>query len=217
MRSCRSFIQKVIFLFFVAAAACAQSPTDSSLLETAYTNHFFGFRYDISPSWTPQTEAAKQKFTELRRVRLNPNLDVPGSALDASGKKVFYNLLTLTRPIPASDGRSNRAVMGLLAEDVSFDPALASGKDVVLKLAGRLTAFHYVPAKDAVEIQIGGRTFFRQDLKQTASGSGAPHETLVFSVVRRYALGFVLIAPNQQVLESMVSGLNKLEFLRPAE
>jgi hypothetical protein len=203
---------------FACVSFCAAqdaSPADSSLLERAYTSHFFGFRYDISPSWTAQTEAAKRQFSELRRLRVNPNPDAPDSDLDPSGKQIFFNLLTLTRPIPVSGGRPSRAVIAVLAEQLPSTGDLPLARENLHQLTALLAKFHYLPMRDVEPVQIGGRPFIRQDLKRT--GSALPYQTLIYSVVRGYSLGIVLIAPNPHILEGMVNGLSKLQFLRPPE
>jgi hypothetical protein len=136
-----------------------------------------------------------------------------GKPADGAKPEKHYYLLTLYRNLPGegANGRS-RAIIEVVAEELPPHSEVTNGKDCVLKLAEHLKKAHYAPVGDPKEMQISKQSFFRQDLKGTNS-SGAPvFQSSIFAVTQGHALGFILVAPSQLVLNNMLGTLAKVEF-----
>lgn len=202
-----------IFLAVLLLSACclAQSttPYESSTEDNVYTNFFFRFRYSFSASWVPQPIDVAEKIQKAGQSRLSD--ENKEAIVYKEGK--HYSLLTLFRNLPGQGiNGSSRAIFQIYAESLSSHSEVTSGKEYVLQLTGHLKKAHYTPVSEPREIKIGGRIFYRQDLKGTNS-SGAPvFQSSLFTVTQGYALGFILISPTQQVLTNTLDTLNKVEF-----
>jgi hypothetical protein len=197
-----------LFLLVVLGLSLAQSasPGDGSIQGNAYTNFFFGLRFEFSPSWIPQAEAARQQLLESGWAKLLHGLNQPAA-------KSSQTLLMLSRTLPGgSGGEPNRAIIMLVAEDMSPDPEVKSGKEWVLKLAETAKRARYAPVGDPTELQIGGKIFFRQDLKGKSSSGEPVYQSAVFTTLRGYALGFLVVAPNQQMLKNSLASLGNVVF-----
>jgi hypothetical protein len=191
----------------VLCFAQSTSPNDGSVEDNVYTNFFFQLRYPFSASWVPLSDATSEQIHEAVQAHLGTN----SATLEAPAKG-SHTLLTLARNLPGSAGTHSRAIILLIADDVSSDAKVTSAKDCVVKLAERLKKAHYTAVKDPQEVQLSGRTFFRQDLKGTTSAGAPVYESVFFTLAKGYALGFILTAPNEQMRGSMVEGLGKVKF-----
>ena len=206
------FSARIFTIALLLSTAClAQSsvPTDSSTEDNVYTNFFFRFRYSFSVSWVPQPADAAEQLQKAGQVGLGDDGKKEGTR--KAGKS--YYLLTLFRNLPGQGiAGHNRAIISLIAEDVSSNPQITSGKDCVLQVAEHLKKAHYTPLGEPREMQISGRTFFRQDMKGTSSVGASVYQSAVFTLTGGYAVGFTLISPNQSMLTSMVGTLNTMKF-----
>lgn len=197
----------------LAAGPCiaqSASPDDGSTLDNVYTNFFFQFRYPFTASWVPQPASVVEELQQAGEARSGTAASSPGSP--ARDEKT-YHLLTLFRTIPGQGpaGRE-RAVISLTASDNSAHPEITSGKEAVLALAERLKARRYTVVGEPLEITISGQSFFRQDVKGVNSSGMVVYQSMVFTVVKGYSLGFVFISPSRKLLTSMVASLDKAKF-----
>jgi len=186
----------------------SRSPDDASTEDNVYTNFFFRFHYSFSASWVPQPADVAEQLQKAGQSRLDD-----GKQTDAAKVEKHYYLLTLFRNLPGQgvNGRS-RAIISLVADDVSAHPEATTGRECVLKLAEHLKKAHYAPVGEPQEVQIGGLTFFRQDLKGTSSAGAPVYQSAIFTVSKGYALGFMLISPSQSMLSNMAGTLDKVQF-----
>jgi hypothetical protein len=202
------FSARIILSTLLFSATCLgqyRSPADSATEGNVYTNFFFRFRYSFTSSWVPQAAGVAGDLPEAEQARLNED-----SGAQKAGK--FYYLLTLFRNLPGQGvAGHSRAVMSLVAEDVSSNPQIAGGKDCVLKLAQRMKKSRYVPVGEPEEMQIAGHTFFRQDMKGTLAGATV-YQTAIFTTSGGYAVGFLLTTPNQPLLTHMIGTVKALQF-----
>jgi hypothetical protein len=203
-----------IFLATLLLCACclaqSRNPYESSTEDNVYTNFFFRFHYSFTASWVAQsTDAAVEQLQRAGQVHLNEDRKEDGAR--KAGKP--YYLLTLLRNLPAhGDTSRSVAIISLVAEDVSSNPQITSGKDCVLKLAEHLKKARYTPVGEPAEMQISGRTFFRQDMKGTTSAGASVYQSVIFTLTGGYAVGFTLISPNRSMLTNMMSTLNTTQF-----
>ena len=192
-------------LFSVACLGQYRSPADSATEGTVYTNFFFRFRYSFTSSWVPQAANVAAELPDSEQARLNES-----TSTQKAGK--FYYLLTLFRNIPGQGvAGHSRAVISLVAEDISSNAQIAGGKDCVLKVAEHLKKSGYTAVGEPQEMQIGGHTFFRQDMKGTLAGAPV-YQSAIFTTSGGYAVGFLLITPNQPLLTHMVGTVKALQF-----
>jgi hypothetical protein len=182
------------------------SPRDSSLDANVYTNFFFRVRYPFSASWVPELATDK-----LRRVSPsclgNPN----DSGSDVPNKNL-YNLLTLERNFPGHGTiGDSKGTIWLIAENVSGEQTIASGKSCLEKLSARVQSDRLSPTRDIQEVKLSGMNFFRQDFAGVSHSGGPLQETAFFTLTRGYALGFILTGPNEQAMTNMLATLEKME------
>ena len=153
----------------------------------------------------PQAPNVAGELPEAEQPRLNED-----RGTQKAGR--LYYLLTLFRNLPGQGiAGHSRAVISLVAEDISSNSQIAGGKDCVLTLAERMKKSRYIPVGEPQEMQIGGHTFFRQDMKGTLAGSPV-YQTAIFTTSGGYAVGFLLITPNQPLLTHMVGTVKALQF-----
>ena len=200
----------IALLLCVCCLAQNHNPYESSIEDNVYTNFFFRFHYSFTASWVAQpVDTAAEQLQKAGQARLGDDGKEGGAR--KAGKS--YYLLTLFRNLPGH-GNTDRsqAIVSLVAEDVSSNPQITSSKDCVLKLAEHLKKAHYTPVGEPREIQISGRTFFRQDMKGTSSAGAPVYQSVVFTLTGGYAVGFTLISPNQSILTNMVGTLKTTQF-----
>jgi hypothetical protein len=201
--SARVFL--IALLFSATCLGQYRSPADSATEGNVYTNFFFRFRYAFTSSWVPQAATVAADLPEAEQARLNES-----GGTQKAGK--LYYLLTLFRNLPGQGvAGHSRAVISMIAEDVSSNTQISGGKDCVLKLAERMKKSRYTPVGGPQEMQIGGHTFFRQDMKGTLAGAPV-YQTAIFTTSGGYAVGFLLITPNQPLLTHMVGTVKGLQF-----
>lgn len=126
--------------------------------------------------------------------------------------KNLYNLLTLERNFPGHGGiKDFKGTIWLIAENVSGEPAITSGKACLEKLTARAQSNHLAPTRDVQEVKLAGANFFREDFAGVSPSGASMHETALFTLNKGYALGVVLTAPNEQTITNIVATLEKLE------
>jgi hypothetical protein len=190
-------------IFLLTAICSAQStPLESSIGANVYTNFFFRFRYEFTPSWVPQP------------VSMDPEMEKRDREGKAGAAKTpdSYVLLNLTRTLPdqGPNGRS-RAVISLTAEEVPPHSEIVDGQAALLKFTDNLKKQHYITIGKLQVLKIGGHDFFRQDMKGKSEGADV-YQSGVFTVLNGYAVGFLLTSPTQPLLDNMAATLNKIQF-----
>jgi hypothetical protein len=202
----RLILAIILLLVVVPSMGQSTSPLDSALEDNVYTNFFFRIRYPFSASWIPQSVAA------IDQIQTATQGCAGGNAVGASGSaKRSHNLLTLARNIPGQGlaGRS-RAIIVFKAEELASDSGISSGQDCAARLAERLKKDRFTAVGDAKEVQLSGVSFVRQDFKGTSSAGSPLYESAFFTVSKGYAVGFILVAPNEQMRGLMLETLGKL-------
>ncbi len=196
-------------LLCVSCLGQYRSPADSTIEGNVYTNFFLRFRYTFSSSWVPQAANVAEHLPKSQQARLSDD-DAGDETTRKAGKS--YHLLTLFRTLPGQGiAGHSRAIISLVAEDVSSNSQITSGKDCVLKLADHMKKARYTAVGDPQEIQIKGHTFFRQDMKGTSAGA-AVYQSGVCTLTGGYAVGFLMISPSQSLLTHMVGTASTVQF-----
>jgi hypothetical protein len=202
-----------IFLTALLLTACclgqSRSPDDGSTQDNVYTNFFFQLRYPFTASWVPQPPSAAEELQQAGEAKSESG-GTDGSP--ANAEKSYY-LLTLFRTIPGQGpaGRS-RAIITLVANDNASHPEITSGKEAVVLLTEKMKQRHYTPMGAPQELKLSGQSFFRQDMKATNSAGVPVYQSMVFTVTKGYALGFLLVSPTKPLLDSMLGTLDSFKF-----
>jgi hypothetical protein len=196
--------QSVLLGFLLVTAICsAQStPLESSIGANVYTNFFFRFRYEFTSSWVPQPVSMDREMEKRDREGKAGAAKTPNS----------YVLLNLTRTLPdqGPNGRSH-AVISFTAEEVPAHSEIVDGQAALLKFTDNLKKQRYITAGKLQVLKIGGRSFFRQDMKGKSEGADV-YQSGVFTVLNGYSVGFLLTSPTQSLLNNMTATLNKIQF-----
>ena len=205
------FSARIFLAVLLLSAYCLaqnRSPYESSTEGNVYTNFFFRFRYSFTASWVAQPMDVGERMQKGGQPLADDDKEV---IISKEGK--HYSLLTLSRSLPGQgvNGRSHATVQ-IVAEDLSSHREVNSGKECVLQMAEHLKKAHYTPVGEPKEVKIGGQTFFRQDLKGRDSSGTPVFQSSLFTVNRGYAVGFILVAPAQLMLNNMVETMDKVEF-----
>src|ERR1041384_943082 len=94
----RLHLQLAAMLLFAVSCFAQSTPLESSVGANVYTNFFFRFRYEFTPSWVPQP------------VSMDPEMEKRDREGKAGAAKTpdSYVLLNLTRTLPdqGPNGRS---------------------------------------------------------------------------------------------------------------
>jgi hypothetical protein len=200
------FSFRLLLAIVLMALPClgqSSSPDDSSIQDDVYTNFFFQFRYPFTASWVQQGPPAVKQIQSAHQISLGA---------EAAASSNFHYLLTLVRNMPGQGPGHGRAVMVLMAEDVSSDASIVSGKEFTEKFAERVKKEKYIAVGQPREAEFGGRTFFRQDFKGTSALGTPIYESAFFMLARGHALGFVLASPTEAMLNNMVTLIERVKF-----
>ena len=198
----RLYLNLAAILLFVLSCAAQSTPLESSIGANVYTNFFFRFRYEFTSSWVSQPVSMDSEMEKRNREGKAGAAKTPNS----------YQLLNLVRTLPSQgpNGRS-RAVIALTAEEVPAHSETASGQDILLQITEKWKKRSYKPLGKLEELTLGGRKFFRQDMKGKAEGAEV-YQSAIYTVDRGYAMGFLLTSPTQSLLTNMVATLDKIRF-----
>jgi hypothetical protein len=138
--------------------------------------------------------------------------DREGKLPDSAKAPKSFELLNLFRTLPGQgpNGRS-RALISLTAEEVPAHTEIVDGQAALLKFTDNLKKQRYTPVGKLQALEIGGHSFFRQDMKGRSEGADV-YQSGVFTVMNGYTVGFLLTSPTQTLLDNMAATLNKLQF-----
>jgi hypothetical protein len=182
------------------------SPDEASTESNVYTNFFFRFRLTYSPSWTPRAQLSQDE------IRLAGSVPFAARGPQAAGKG-FHNLLMLSRFMPGiGEGRGARATVLVIAEDISSDAEAVTLETCVDRFAERQKEAEFTPTGPPQEEKLGGRAFLRQDFRGKSPLGTPLYQGAFFILARGHALGFILTAPTEAMLESMVGTVRKVKF-----
>jgi hypothetical protein len=203
----------LVLALLLGGASCAfpqsMTPADSAISGNAYINYYFRFRYEFTASWIPLTNATTEQVHEFNLDRIATSCLHPDHDPRTIGAQ---DLLTLLRKLPKTMQYADRyAAILVVAEKLPPDSAIQSGTECSVKLTEYLEESGYSLLGKAAEMQIGEHSFTRRDLKGNLK-TGAVYESLIYTTIRGYALGIILVAPNQQMLETTANTLRSLSF-----
>ncbi len=166
-------------------------PDPGTISDNVYSNRFFDLTFEFPKGWIPHGEATKQHLMEIGKDKLVAA--VPGSeAAITSAEKRNYNLLTVFENELGTPGvRFFRSEI-LLAEDVSWAPGVKTGEDYLLDMLPLMKKEGYDRFSEIKQVEIGGRTFYREDLSKQAPNGIRVCQAYLATTVRGYALSLII-------------------------
>jgi TonB family protein len=196
---------KLVFLYFVVmafllsslaggqspgAAVSAPGPENGTIVSNTYANEFLGFWFPIPDGWQVNRESVG---TEREgEAKLTPGGGLELVVLDQHTAGPFRNRIVLS-------------ALDATGMSVTTQEYVSKFVGAQVKHEGRELV------RDATDVELGGKHFFRADYKQPFPG-GARSEAFVCTKLSGYFIGWTFVAGSPQELESLVNSLQRLSF-----
>ena len=184
------------------------SPTDGGLAGGEYTNRYFGFAFPVPKGWTVAPQEAVKETTRSGREMLAESADKRlKAALEEAEKKTHTLLLISEHPLEATVAFNANIIVA--AESVRRVRRMKTGADylnqmrTVMKLANTGSTSRGAPK----EMQLGGRTFYREQYV-----TGTVEQAYYVSILDGYAVAFIVSAENKDDLSRVEVALKDLRF-----
>lgn len=158
-------------------------PEGGILKNSTYSNQYFGFAYQLPPSW-------QQSFA--------------GPPPSDTG----YYVLAQFR-LPDTPAEMNKGTILISAADQFFATQKAdSPRDLLENMKARLNSVYQVEAPPR-EIKLGDRTYVRLDYNAPAAGL---HWSILATEIRCHIVEFVLTSRDPRLLESLIQSVNRMRW-----
>lgn len=214
MKRSLSLIAIFILLCFVAPVSNAQqasTPDDGSVADGVYSNRFFGFSVNYPKDWVVHGDATNTRLKEIGKERATSSGALPAAAAEVMLKNTYQLLTAFQYPMGAPHVEVNPAFM-VVAENVSHAPGIVNGRDYLLHVRPVMIKTGVVPIQDEpTELVLSGRKFFRQDSRMQINGMSI-QQAIVITVIKGYALAFILSGKDQQSIDEMAAAAGTLKF-----
>jgi len=188
------------------------TPESGFVSNNIYTNEFFAFKYHFPKSLSVQSGRTGDFLLNVDKAQDSKATAPSVAVLGFLASKTHQLLVLLERPfdtlVPVNPG------VTILAVDVSFAPGIQTGKDFNTMQGRHRQEDHLglMLIHEAQDCDFGGKDFSRMDFKSKGELGNTEYESIVSTVVRGYALTFVVAAQTPDRLEALVETLNTLEF-----
>lgn len=203
----------VLLLCFLAPLSNAQeasTPEDGSVENGVYSNRFFGFSVTFPKDWVVHGDATNTRLKEIGKERATSTGAMSAASSEVILRNTYQLLTTFQYPMGAAV-EVNPGFM-LVAEKVSHAPAIVTGRDYLLHVRPLMIKTGVVPVNDEpVELMIAGHKFFRQDSRMQAVGV-AVEQTIIITVLKGFAIAFILSGKDQQSIDEMLNSVRTLKF-----
>lgn len=211
----RSFFSFATVLLFclVANGQQTSTPDDGSVKDGVYHNNYFHFSIAYPADWVVHGDATNTRLKEFGKERATGPGGLSAAASEVILKNTYQLLTTFQYPLGTPEVEVNSAFM-IVAENVSHAPGIASGRDYILSTRPLMLKLGAPPVGEAVEMVLSGRKFFRQDYLAQAGGLSI-HQATIISIVKGFALGFILSGKDQKVIDEAAKALDSLKFTDP--
>jgi TonB family protein len=190
----------VVFAIVAHSVVWAQQPgngasdtlafENGSIANNVYSNDCFGFSLPLPAGW-----------------QVNPKVVGP----DGKAKHVAGQLILLLLEQGKEGSSGNRII--LTARDASGS-APAPEEFVSKSVHSQIDADreHRQLVKDTYSVDLGGKTFYRADYKQTTSSGATSYTAFVYTKFRGYYLGETVMAGSPEELDQSVHSLQQISF-----
>jgi hypothetical protein len=99
----------------------------------------------------------------------------------------------------------------MIAEEVPPDSGITTGKECIDRLMARVSQSGLTADRKVHEVKLSSKGFWQQDLAGTLSGAPV-YESVFFTQTQGYALGFILMAQDEQARGIMLQALEQVKF-----
>lgn len=202
----------VILLSFVGNGQQTSIPDDGSASDGVYKNRFFSFSVTYPKDWVIHGDATNTRLKEIGKERAKSSGAMSEASTDVILKNTYLLLTTFQYHLGTPNVEVNPSFM-LVAENVSHAPAIVNGRDYLLYVRPMMIKTGVEPIHDEpVELVLSGRKFFRQDSRMQVNGLWI-QQAIIITVIKGYALAFILSGKDQQSINEMAAAVGTLKFV----
>jgi TonB family protein len=171
-------------------AVSKPGPENGTISNSIYTNELLGFSYPIPDGWQiNRDDVGAGREGEAKRT---PGGGLELLVIDQHTARPFRNRIVMS----AIDTTGMSATTREYTSKFVQVQVNREGRELV---------------RDAIDVELAGKHFFRADYKQPISG-GALSEAFVCTKFRGYFLGWTFVAGSPEELEGFVNSLQRLTF-----
>ncbi len=210
-------MKKSIFLFiFICQVIYAQAQIngfDYGKMEgRTYSNQFFHCKLTVPENWQVQTKAQNEELMQKGAEIVAGDNENLKEVLDENLIRVA-NLLSVFKYKVGSNLNFNANIV-MIAENIKLAPSIKNGKEY-LKASKKLlekSELKYDYISDDMELlKLGGKLFYAMHANKMIENSQI-NQIYFASVIRGFALTFVITYQNETDQEILSNILNSLEF-----
>jgi hypothetical protein len=158
-------------------------PEGGSIIDSVYTNSYFGISYALSPEWFQKHE---------------------GPPPSDSGSYVLAQL----RPSPAFKGADKGTIL-IAAQDLFFSLIPATNAMQLVTYGRNNLQSEFKVDRQPEEVKIANRSFVRFDSVAPVPGL---HRYILATEIRCHVVEFVLTSRDSNLLEALLQDLNKMRL-----
>jgi hypothetical protein len=170
-----------------ASTRAIPRPDEGSISGNLYSNKFFDFTFEFPKDWIPHGQATNTRIMESAKERMASSEPAFAPELKVEERHT-YNLLTVFENELGTPGVRFFRSEVLVAEDISFAPGIKSGKDYLLNGLPFLKKQGFQTFSEIKQGDIGGVTFYREDVTKRLSADITAYQAHFCTIVRGYAL-----------------------------
>jgi hypothetical protein len=204
----------VLLLCLVANGQQAATPDDGDVKDGVYSNRYFHFSVAYPAGWVVHGDATNTRLKEGGKERATGQAGLSGASAEVILKNTYQLLTTFQYPLGTPEVELNSGFM-IVAENVSHAPGIVSGRDYVITTRPLMLKLGAQPVQDEpVALVLSGRKFFRQDYVTEVNGLSLRQVTII-TIVKGFALGFILTGKDQKFVDETAKALVTLKFTDP--
>jgi hypothetical protein len=209
--------------FLAGETSCSRKKAgrviDAHLSANTYTNSYFGFSLKTPAGWAVLNRAEIENPpppSAPKQIR-NP---VDGLLIAIPDVEI-YNLITVVErtnlfpDVTTTAMASTNIVLSVLAQDVSWNRDVHTGKDYLQMIFGIYDIVappgQRVQNAGPAEVEVGGRKFYRDTFHRTYKDIRV-NERVYARLESRHALVFVLSAPTEGELDQLEQIIGTVSF-----
>jgi hypothetical protein len=215
---CNSWKRFLTVALLTLAVAFAQTPASDApkpdvgnINGAIYTNDFFGLQISIPAQWSVAGEAAKKQLLEKGQEIVKPDDEKTQKAVQDAAQRVTQ-LLTLSKSPLGTAGPNSSFIC--LSEQMPPQASQISGRDYLVAMT-KLFKYSTIPVSAEGEPQpgkINGTEFFVLDVAYQTPAGGKIVQRYYASVMRGYALVFIVTAFDEQDRKITDEILSSIKF-----
>ena len=210
------FLVSILILFCFSAPVSngqqASTPDDGGVSNGVYSNKFFGFSVTYPKDWVVHGDATNVRLKELGKERATTTGAMSAASSEVVLKNTYQLLTTFQYPMGAPKVEVNSGFM-LVAEKVSHAPGIVNGRDYLFHVRPMMIKTGLVPVLDEpTQLLLSRHKFFRQDSRMQVNGMSV-HQTIIITVIKGYALAFILSGKDQLMIDEMAKVVSTLKFV----